>query len=78
MMAVMAPMTAVARTAAVVAVSTARWWRQEWRLCQQKQLITNRTSQILCFLPTAMAAFVRSDGDDDGGGSGDGGGCRSR
>ena len=46
-------------------------------MCQQKQLIANRTSQILYFLPTAMAAFVFSNGDGYGGGgdgSGDGGG----
>ena len=44
-------------------------------MCQQKQLIANRTSQILYFLPTAMAAFVFSNGDGNGGGgSGDGGG----
>ena len=49
-------------------------------MCQQKQLITNRTSQILCFLPTVIATFVCSDGDGDGdgGGSGDGGGCGGR
>ena len=49
-------------------------------MCQQKQLIAKRTSQILYFLPTAMAAFVFSNGDGNGGGgggdcSGDGG-CR--
>ena len=44
-------------------------------MCQQKQLITNRTSQILCFLSTVIATFICSDGDGDGGGSGDGGGC---
>ena len=43
-------------------------------MCQQKQLIANRTSQILYFLPTAMAAFVFSNGDGDGGGGGDGSG----
>ena len=48
-------------------------------MCQQKQLIANRTSQILYFLPTAMAAFVFSNGDGNGGGGGDcsgDGGCR--
>ena len=50
-------------------------------MCQQKQLIANRTSQILYFLPTAMAAFVFSNGDGNGNGGGGGdcsgdGGCR--
>ncbi len=37
--------------------------------------ITNRTSLILC-LPTAIAAFVCSDGKRDGSGGGSGGGGR--
>ena len=78
--AAMAP-TAVAGTAAGVAVSTvvaACVAVASAEAAEPADTITNRASLILCFLPTAMAAFVRSDGDDDGGGSGDGGGCRSR
>ena len=51
--------------AACVAVASAE-------AAEPADTITNRASLILCFLPTAMAAFVCSDGD--GGRSGDSGG----
>ena len=55
--------------AACVAVASAE-------AAEPADTITNRASLILCFLPTAMAAFVCSDGD--GGRSGDSGGGGGR